>query len=49
MVLPDTSMNCATLVVLSACAKAHSDRLPACHADLFRSAAAAGRRSKPAA
>ncbi len=46
---PDTSMDCAVLAVLSACAKARSDRLPACHADLFRSAAAAGRRSKPAA
>ena len=49
MVPPDTFMDCAALVVIRACAKAHSDRLPACHADLFRSAAAAGRRSKPAA
>ena len=49
MVLPDTFMDCAVLAVLRACAKARSDRLPACHADLFRSAAAAGLRSKPAA
>lgn len=49
MVPPDTSIDCAALVVLTACAKAHSDRLPTCHADLFRSAAAAGLRSKPVA
>lgn len=42
-------MDCAALAVLRACDKAHSDRLPACHVDLFRRAAAAGRRSKPAA
>lgn len=46
---PDTSMDCAVLAALRACAKVHSDRLSACHADPFRSAAAAGRRSKPAA
>ena len=48
-VLPDTFMDCAVQVVRTACAKARSDRLPACHADLFRSAAVAGLRSKPAA
>ena len=46
---PETFMDCAALAVLTACAKARSDRLPTCHADLFRSAAAAGLRSKPAA
>ena len=40
---------CAVLAVRTACAKARSDRLPTYHADLFRSAAAAGLRSKPAA
>ena len=45
----DTFMDCAVQVVRTACAKARSDRLPACHADLFRSAAVAGLRSKPAA
>lgn len=42
-------MDCAALAVLRACAKVHNDRLTDCHADLFRSAAAAGRRSKSAA
>lgn len=41
-------MDCAALAVLRACDKAHSDRLPACHVDLFRRAAAALGRSRSA-